>query len=417
MHNHPRPLAALILTRAWYVQSIFHRPAFAFIVKPELREKQFTTEISLGTPGQLFKVQLSTGTSNFWAPSAQCSTPTCSLHPRFDASLSSTFQTNGTKFKIPLLTRGVFQEDSLLHYSDNNSGDEGNFLNGQLGNDKLMFAGGLIEIPNQSFGQVLGEQTKSGEGMKRVLANDQFDGILGLGYQPEGRLTGRPFLLNLVDQGLLDEPVFGIYLSKNRSDNGEEDDDTIGNQLTLGGLDPSHYSDEGIEWHEVTRVAQGQRVIELTAFALRREAFEIDGNAIIDSGFPYIALTRYQAEMINIQIGAQETAPASGHYELPCKNVPELFDFIIMFGQESYVLHGNEYVRRGEEGQLPSSPSPWSRHGKKKRSGAAVCQSMIIGMDFPKETGIIAIFGEVFLQKFYSAYDLDKGQVGFALAT
>jgi len=391
-------------------------------------EEQFTTDIGLGTPGQLFEVQISTGTSNFWVPSVQCSTPICGLHPRFDAYLSSTFQRNGTKFKIPLLTSGVFQEDSFLSSSEGNSSDHdhdhddqrGDFLKGQLGRDTLMLAGGLIEIPNQSFGLVMGERATIGGGMKRVLANDQFDGILGFGYHPEGRLTGQSFLLNLVDQGLLDEAVFGIYLSKHGNDSREEEDDTTGNQLTLGGLDPSHYSDEGIEWHEVTRTAQGQWAIDLTAFALRREAFEIDGNAIIDSGFPYIALTRHQAEMINVQIGAQETAPASGLYELPCKNVPDLFDFIIMFGQESYVLHGNEYVRRGgEEGQQPPSPSPWSRHGRKARieRNGAVCQSMIVGMDFPKETGIVAIFGEVFLQKFYSAYDLEKGQIGFALAT
>ncbi|KAG0041601.1 Vacuolar protease A [Gryganskiella cystojenkinii] len=392
----------------------------------------FTTKISLGTPGQFFEVQLSTGTSNFWIPSKHCRTQTCQRHPRFDSSASSTFQHNGSAFTIPLLTDGVFQSDDSFSY-DNNQGSNKSkdYLKGRLGADVLSLAGGLIEISSQSFGEVIEENGSYGGGMKRVLGNDQFDGVLGLGYQPQGLRTGRSFLLNLVDQDLLDEPVFGIYLSKHGPD---DSDDSKGNQLTLGGLDPDHYSDEGLEWHEVSRKDQGQWAIELTAFALRREAFEIDGNAMIDSGFPYIALTRYQAEMINAQIGGVETVKGSGFYALPCKNVPELFDFFVMFGQETYFLTGNEYVRRRPDadkslevvaGEMEEEmiTSPWARirgGDKKRKTGGAVggqCQSMIVGMDFPKETGIVAIFGEVFLQKYYSAYDLEKGLVGFALAT
>lgn len=270
----------------------------------------------------------------------------------------------------------------------------------------------MIEILDQSFGEVVQEQ---GQGsLKSALGNDQFDGVLGLGFDPRPMTGGRSFLLNLVDQDILRRAVFGVYLSRNDNDNHDDDDDHEGgSQLTLGGLDPAHRLVD-IQWHEVTRIAQGQWAIELTAFALRREAFEIDGQAVIDTGFSYIALTRYQAEMINLQIGAKETWKGSGMYELDCGRVAAgLFDFIILFGLEEYQLKGHEYVLR-----LPYKDGRGRNRDQGLEKGRKeMCRSAIVGMDFSKESGVIAVFGQVFLRKYYSAYDLENHQIGFALAS
>lgn len=297
------------------------------------------------------------------------------------------------------------------HYScgQRGEGDEADGegeLSGMVGEDTLSIGGGVIEILGQPFGEVVQEH---GGGLKSALRDDQVDGVLGLGFDAHAA-TGRPFLLNLVDQDLLQRAVFGVYLS--RHDDEDDDEGNTGrSQLTLGGLDPAHRLVD-IQWHEVTRAAQGQWTIELTAFALRREAFEIDGQAVVDTGFPYIALTRYQAEMINLQIGASETSPGSGVYELPCRNVPTLFDFIILFGLEEYQLKGHEYVLR------PTSKDD-RRNGPQglKRTRKEMCQSAIVGMDFSKESGVIAVFGQVFMRKYYSAYDLENHKIGFALAS
>ncbi|KAG0368732.1 Vacuolar protease A [Gamsiella multidivaricata] len=350
---------------------------------------KYTTEISLGTPPQSFTVQVSTGSSNLWVPSSQCTSTTCLRHPRFDTSASSTFLANRThpNFRIPSFQRQYNPKDDEKDPVD---------LSGTLGSDDLTVGGGLFLLsPDQSFGQVVEE--RGGE-LKSALQGDRFDGVLGLGYDAHA-VTGHPFFLNLIDQGILEEPVFGVYMSR--------DEDRVESQLTLGGLDPDHRVGE-IQWHEVTRQAQGQWAIELTAFALRREAFEIDGNAVIDTGFPYIALTRFQAAMINAQIGGVETEPGSGIYELPCRSIPTLFEFIILFGLEEYQLQGHEYVLRGR-GQ------GGGRHASGNKKG--LCLSAIVGMDFSKESGVVAVFGEVFLRKYYSAYDLENHRLGFALAS
>ncbi|KAF9144860.1 Vacuolar protease A [Mortierella sp. GBA39] len=280
-------------------------------------------------------------------------------------------------------------------------------LSGTVGEDTLSIDGGVIEILGQSFGEVIEEH---GGGLKSALRDGQVDGVLGLGFDARAA-TGRPFLLNLVDQDLLQRAVFGVYLSRHDDEEGDDESSIGGSQLTLGGLDPAHRLVD-IQWHEMTRTAQGQWAIELTAFALRREAFEIDGQAVIDTGFPYIALTRYQAEMINLQIGASETSPGSGVYELPCRNVPTLFDFIILFGLEEYQLKGHEYVLR------PTSKDDRRNDAEGlRRTGKEMCQSTIVGMDFSKESGVIAVFGQVFMRKYYSAYDLEDHKIGFALAS
>ncbi|KAF9438162.1 Vacuolar protease A [Entomortierella beljakovae] len=352
----------------------------------------YTTKILLGSPPQEFNVQVSTGTSNFWLPSTKCSSIACRRRRRFDTTSSKTLNKTDELFIVPSLDN---------HYGNKNSKSYRATLLGTVVQDKLELLGEHSSIISytQNFGDVIFEREA---GLKTALwDNENVDGILGLGFDRFAE-TGNPFFLSLVDQGILSENTFGIHFQKTGYHyNGDHDDDndTHGGTLSLGFLDSNHFIGS-IQWHEVTRSTQGEWAIELTAFALRREAFEIDGNAVIDSGFPLIALTRFQAEMINAQIGGVETFKGSGIYELPCENIPTLFEFIILFGQEEYQLSGEDYV--------------FGRSGK--RSGSNVCQSAIVGMDFSKESGVIAIFGQVFLQKYYSAYDYQNQRIGFALA-
>lgn len=57
-------------------------------------------EIELGTPGQRFTVIFDTGSSDLWVMGANCSSPACTDHRRFNSNLSRTFERNGASFAI-----------------------------------------------------------------------------------------------------------------------------------------------------------------------------------------------------------------------------------------------------------------------------------------------------------------------------
>ncbi|KAG1717676.1 putative aspartyl-proteinase [Suillus lakei] len=60
----------------------------------------YYTEIELGTPPQLFKVILDTGSSNLWVPSSKCTSNACKSHAKYDSSASFTYKANGSEFSI-----------------------------------------------------------------------------------------------------------------------------------------------------------------------------------------------------------------------------------------------------------------------------------------------------------------------------
>ena len=61
-------------------------------------DMEYVGNITVGTPGQTFSVILDTGSSNLWIPDSTCKK--CKGKHEFDTSKSSTYQTNGQKWRI-----------------------------------------------------------------------------------------------------------------------------------------------------------------------------------------------------------------------------------------------------------------------------------------------------------------------------
>nr|XP_020138925.1 napsin-A isoform X2 [Microcebus murinus] len=180
------------------------KPGFMPLTK--YMDVQYFGEIGLGTPPQNFSVVFDTGSSNLWVPSRRCyffSLP-CWFHHRFNPKASSSFRPNGTKFAIQYGTGR---------------------LDGILSEDKLTIGG--IKGASVVFGEALWEPSL-------VFTFAHFDGILGLGFPILAVEGVRPPLDILVEQGLLDKPVFSFYLNR-------DPDVADGGELVLGGSDPAHY--------------------------------------------------------------------------------------------------------------------------------------------------------------------------------
>ena len=94
----------------------------------------------------------------------------------------------------------------------------------------------------------------------------------------------------MIDQGLIDSPVFSFRLGSSEEDGGE---------AVFGGVDSSAYSGD-IHYVPVRRKAYWE--VELEKVALGDDSLELENTgAAIDTGTSLIALPTQVADMLNAQ--------------------------------------------------------------------------------------------------------------------
>ncbi|KAI1159739.1 aspartic peptidase domain-containing protein [Nemania serpens] len=313
---------------------------------------QYFSEISIGTPPQEFKVILDTGSSNLWVPSQSCGSIACFLHSKYDSSSSSTYKKNGTDFEI--------------RYGSGS-------LSGFVSQDDVTI--GDLTIKGQDFAEATNEPGLA-------FAFGRFDGILGLGYDRISVNGIVPPFYQLVNQKLIDEPVFAFYLN---SESGSDDSEVV-----FGGVDKDHYTGK------ITEIPLRRKAyweVDLDSITFGSETAELDNTGVIlDTGTSLIALPSDLAELLNKEMGAKKGY--NGQYSIDCAARDSLPDV-------SFKLNGYDFSITPYDYVLEVSGS---------------CISTFMGMDIPAPAGPLAILGDAFLRKWYSIYDLGKGTVGLAKA-
>ncbi|KXG48895.1 Peptidase A1 [Penicillium griseofulvum] len=314
---------------------------------------QYFSEISIGTPPQTFKVVLDTGSSNLWVPSSQCSSIACFLHTKYDSSSSSTYEKNGTEFEI--------------RYGSGS-------LSGFVSRDTLQI--GDIKIKGQDFAEATNEPGLA-------FAFGRFDGILGLGYDTISVNKMVPPFYHMINQKLVDEPVFAFYL-------GDANKDGDNSEATFGGIDKNHYTGELIKI-PLRRKAYWE--VELNSIALGDNVAELENTGVIlDTGTSLIALPSTMAELLNKEIGA--TKGFTGQYSVECNKRDSLPDLTFTLGGHKFTIGPYDYTLEVQ----------------------GSCISSFMGMDFPEPVGPLAILGDAFLRRWYSVYDVGNNAVGLAKA-
>ncbi|KAH0558354.1 Vacuolar protease A [Trichoglossum hirsutum] len=310
---------------------------------------QYFSEIELGTPPQSFKVVLDTGSSNLWVPSTECGSIACYLHAKYDSSASSTYKKNGSSFEI--------------RYGSGS-------LSGFVSQDQLKI--GNLKIKNQDFAEATSEPGLA-------FAFGRFDGILGLGYDSISVNRITPPFYNMVNQGLLDKPVFAFYL-------GDADNDGDESEAIFGGISEDHYTGKLVTI-PLRRKAYWE--VDLDAITFGDATAELDDTGVIlDTGTSLIALPSTLAELLNREIGAKKSY--NGQYTIACEKRDKLPNLTFTLTGHNFTIGPYDYIV-----EIQGS-----------------CISSIMGMDFPGSP--LAILGDAFLRKWYSVYDLGANTIGLA---
>ena len=101
----------------------------------------------------------------------------------------------------------------------------------------------------------------------------RFDGILGLGYDTISVNHITPPFYSMINQGLIDEPVFSFRIGSSEADGGE---------AVFGGIDDSAYTGK-IQYVPVRRKAYWE--VELGQVGFGEEILELENTgAAIDTG-------------------------------------------------------------------------------------------------------------------------------------
>lgn len=286
-----------------------------------------------------------------WVPSSQCGSIACYLHTKYDSSSSSTYKKNGTDFAIQY-----------------GSGS----LSGFVSNDVMTI--GDVKIKGQDFAEATEEPGLA-------FAFGRFDGILGLGYDTISVNKMVPPFYNMVNQGLLDEPVFSFYLSDTTNGDGDE------SVATFGGADKSHYTGD-ITYIPLRRKAYWE--VDLDSITFGKDTAPMEMGAILDTGTSLIALPSDIAELLNSQIGAKKGY--NGQYTIECDKRSSLPDMTWNLAGYNFSITPFDYILEVQ----------------------GSCISSFMGLDIPAPAGPLVILGDAFLRKWYSIYDLGKDRVGLA---
>lgn len=313
---------------------------------------QYFSTIGLGTPPQEFKVIMDTGSSNLWVPGSECGSIACYLHQKYDSSGSSTYKKNGSEFGI--------------RYG---SGE----VSGYISQDTLTI--GDLKVKNQLFGETTNEPGLA-------FAFGRFDGILGLGYDTISVNHIPPPFYNMIDQGLLDEPVFSFYLGDTSK--------STESVATFGGVDKSFYEGKMVKL-PLRRKAYWE--VNLDAITFGKETADMEGTgAILDTGTSLIAMPTDYAELLNAQIGAKKGF--NGQYTVECNKRDSLPDMTFTLSGYNFTISAFDYILEVQ----------------------GSCISSFQGIDLGGNIGPLFILGDAFLRRWYSVYDLGNDAVGLAKA-
>ncbi|KAI8615823.1 aspartic peptidase domain-containing protein [Chytriomyces sp. MP71] len=362
----------------------------------------YVATIGVGTPVQNFTVIVDTGSAEMWIPSTACSS--CRAANKFVSASSSTFLATEIS-------------DSIAYGTGS--------AQGKLANDTVTWNG--LVVKSQQFLLVDQVDSAVSTGFNGIV-----DGLLGLAYQ--NGLTSGPvhetLLYSLFAQKAITNTYFSIWINAASTTTASTPKDPNGGKLILGGADASLYTGN---WTFLPLYSLAGGLANSAYFwAVAAKGLGFRGaqtasagsgvSVIVDSGTSGIYVDAQT--MANVIAGFSATHPnvfvldtTSGFYTCTCNVAGTLPDLVFYLGV----------------GGLPF-PIPSRYYIANFKDACALCESVRVpcqvgdnvlnpdrnfhrlDINTKGSSGENWILGDVFLQTYYSLYDMGNNQVGFAVA-
>ncbi|KAK9048806.1 hypothetical protein SSX86_032227 [Deinandra increscens subsp. villosa] len=340
-------------------------------------DTQYYGEIGIGTPPQMFNIIYDTGSSNLWVPSSKCFfSMSCYIHSKYSSRMSVTYKRNGQYAAIGYgsgAISGFFSKDTVK-------------------------VGDLV-LKEQEFIEATNEPGLT-------FMSGKFDGILGLGFREFSVGNVTPVWDNMVNQGLVKDPLFSIWLNRDAAN------EEKGGEIVFGGVDPQHYKGN----HTFVPITQkGYWQFDLGDVLINGKSTgscENGCSAIADSGTSLITGPTSVVTEINKAIGATSISSKSEEFSdrssgtmgvstVDCANISSMPDISFTIGGKEFVLLPHEYLVKDGEGDGGEDAS---------------CVSGFMPMDVPPPHGPLWILGDVFMGRYHTIFDYGNLKIGFTEA-
>uniref|UniRef100_A0A914WFT9 Peptidase A1 domain-containing protein n=1 Tax=Plectus sambesii TaxID=2011161 RepID=A0A914WFT9_9BILA len=361
-------------------------------VVTDLDDFAYYGTVNIGTPAQKFLVILDTGSANLWIPDITCgskntdsscgdlcpqfpksvcnvlcgkecclqsweSMPTknaCDSKSKFDSSKSSTYVANGQKWTIRYGTGSA---------------------QGFLGQDVVCFGNTTVCIPTQVFGQA--------SSIAPFFADQPIDGILGLGFTALAVDHVVPPFINAVNMGILDKPIFTVYLMHNGPVEMPK-----GGVFTYGGFDTENCQDI-IAYEPLSSATYWQ--IKLKAISVGHVSLSQGWQVISDTGTSFIGGPAAIIQQLAKEVGATYNAQAQAYF-IDCNSKATAPDVVLTIGERKYPIKPVNYIVNVGDGTCEFSFFAFGGAG----------------------WGPAWILGDPFIRQYCNVYDVAQQRIGFA---
>jgi hypothetical protein len=318
---------------------------------------EYLGNITIGSGNnQQFVVVLDTGSANLWVPDTTCAA-SCNGKSKFVSANSNTYTRNGQAWSITYGTgsaRGFLGVDTVRF--------------GSVGTNQLV-------VPTTTFGQATT--------IAAFFAQDPIDGILGLAFQSLAVDNVVPPLINAINQGLLDAPIFTVYLQRK---GGAEN--VRGGIFTYGGLDTQNCGDI-IAYQPLSSATYFQ--FRMTTIAVGTFTSSTGWEVISDTGTSFIGGIPATVRSMATAVGATYDS-FNQIYAMSCTANPP--DVIITIGSNDYRITAADYIV--DVGY-----------------GDGRCAFAIFPFD-SAGFSVQWILGDPFIRPYCNVYDIGQRRIGFA---